>query len=204
MAAVAHDDLRHAQPLGQSDVLLRHAGQRHRRRGLLHGVQVEQVVGCLHHGPHGPRAPQVGAVARTLQGLQVPEPVEVLLHPAAGEGIGGVEVPVGLDVHESERERAARRAQAGLQKTVERDRAAELVAVHHGRDQQVRAGGVGAEPPDPIEPRVARLPAVDVRRRQFDGIGILDGLGHDLATLLGVWLVSRGMSIACHEIRFRT
>src|SRR3546814_15404462 len=77
--------------------------------------------------------------------LRRPQPVEVLVDEARGGGIGGIKTEVGGNIHETERQLALQRLHVVAKQPVERDGAAELVAVHHGGDHHVRAGPAAVE-----------------------------------------------------------
>ena len=70
----------------------------------------------------------------------VPQPVEILVDIARGGRDSAVERAIGRDIVEGEGELAARRPQPGAEQTVERDRAADLVAVRQRRDHDMRPG----------------------------------------------------------------
>ncbi len=85
------------------------------------------------------RAAQLDRVARAEQLLVGPDAVQVLVDAARRVGVGGVEARVGLDVGEGQRQAAAPRPEALPQQPVERDRAADLVAVRQRLHHHVRA-----------------------------------------------------------------
>ena len=88
-----------------------------------------------------------------------PQPVEVLVHAARRERIGGVERAERVDVGEHERQRAAHRPHVLAQQPVVGDRAADLVAVRQRLDRHVRARALGGEPPHVGNAGVAARPS---------------------------------------------
>ena len=88
--------------------------------------------------PQLARTRELARCARAVQNLRVPQPVEILVEAARGEGIAGVERLVSRGVGEDQRQRAARRPEAAAQQPVERDRAAHFVAVRERLDRDTR------------------------------------------------------------------
>jgi hypothetical protein len=114
------------------------AAHHDRAARLVHRMQVEQEVGRIDERLQFARAAQFGRVARTEQHVVGPHAVVVLVDVARRIRIVEVEARIGLDVGEGDDQPAARRPQVRAQQVVERQRAAELVAVrqrlqHHRR-----------------------------------------------------------------------
>ena len=168
VAAVDDDVLGRAERLRELDALALPAGHRERRAAIGHRMQVEQVVDAIVERAQFARAGEIGGLPRAVQHLGGPQPVEVLVDAARRERIGGIERFVGGDVGEADRQRAARRPEFLGEQPVERDRAADLVAVRQRLQQDVRAGALRGECPDVGNAGVAGGPAGEIGKSDLD------------------------------------
>ena len=98
VARVAHDVGGETERAREVAALAGRAAEGEGGRGVLHRVQVEQVVDAVEGWPKLPRAPELHAVAPAPEHLARPQPVEVLVHVAAEDRMPGVEAFVGVDV----------------------------------------------------------------------------------------------------------
>jgi hypothetical protein len=168
MTAVDDDVLGRPERAREREALAPQPGQGKRRTRLRHRMQVEQHVDAVVERTKLARAAQLRAVPRAIEHLRGPQSVEVLVDAPRRERIRPVEAPVGGDIGEHERERAARRAQSLAQRPVERDGAADLVAVGQRLHQGVWTGARRAELPDERQPGIARCVALEIGKRNLD------------------------------------
>ena len=132
-------------------------------------MKVEQEVGAIVERPQLARTRELARCARAVENLGVPQPVEVLVEAARGEGIAGVERLVSGSVGEDQRQRAARRPEAAAQQPVERDRAAHFVAVRQRLDRDARRRRASSPKRQTYgHAGVARGPSRQVRQRDID------------------------------------
>ncbi len=130
-------------------------------------------------GPAGSRpGPAIGRSSRARLELdalgaavelgRVPDAVEVFVDLARLVRRAGVEALKGRDVGERQGQGAARRAHPFAQQEVQRQGAAELVAVDDGRDHHVRARLLGLEAVHEVDAGVALSVGGDVGGGEFD------------------------------------
>jgi hypothetical protein len=103
-------------------------------------MQIQQVIGGVDHRPQRAGARQLGRLPRPVERREAPQAVEILVDIARGDRIARVEFAIGGDIVEGERQLAAARPELGAEQRVERDRAADLVAVGQRADDDVRPG----------------------------------------------------------------
>ena len=103
-------------------------------------MDVKQAFGGVDEGQQLPRATQFNRVARTEERGIGPDSVVVLVDQTRWERVGRVEAREGCDVGKGQSQTAAPRAKALLQQPVERDRAADLVAMRERLHHHPRAG----------------------------------------------------------------
>ena len=105
-AAVAHAQARgvagvdqqlagHAQVTRKGRALVEQAADQQRPAGVLHGVDVEQVVGAVDKGPQGAGSAQLQRVSCAEQLLVAPDAVQVFVHAACGMRVGRAEAGKG-------------------------------------------------------------------------------------------------------------
>ena len=184
VAFVAHDVARNRDVEGEADSLVERPADHDRGAGLEHRVDVEEIVGCLDEGANRPRAAKFRAVARAVQRLGVPDPVEILVDEAGGVRPPGIEAQEGVDVREGQRERSARGAKAQPQQPVDDDRPADLVAVGDRVDHHVRAGPAALEGVDEVDAGRGTAVGFDVGGDELDGNS---GHGGQCSSLRGKW-----------------
>ena len=170
MALVADHERRERDLAREAAAFLERPRDGERRGLVLHRMDVEQQIRGLDDGPQFARAAQLGRRGGAIQPLGRPDAVEILVHVARLAGHLRIEVLVGEDVAEGEGERAACRAEPLAEQPVERDRAADLVAVHERRHQHARPGRAGVEAMHVVDAGAAVAVAGDVRRAEFDRI----------------------------------
>ena len=132
-------------------------------------MHVEQEIRLLEHGAELAGARKLDALPRPLQGLQRPHAVEVLIDEARCAGVFRVEALIGGDVGKGERQHAPPRPDTLAEQEVERDGAANLVAVRDRIDERMRARNAAVEAVDIVDARIARLVGGDVGGFEFDG-----------------------------------
>src|SRR5260370_2372830 len=103
-------------------------------------MQIEQEVGLVDDRPQRPRPFKFDGLARSIERRRVPQPVEILVDIARGDWVARVELAIGRDIVEGERQLAAARPDPGPQQPVERDRPADLVAVGQRGHHDMRPG----------------------------------------------------------------
>ena len=81
-------------------------------------------------------------MARTVQGLPVPQAVEILVDEARGIGVGGIEGFVSRHIGKAERELAADGPHVLLEQELQRMGSADLVSMGEGIDHHVGAGRI--------------------------------------------------------------
>jgi hypothetical protein len=123
------------------------ARHRERRAAIGHRMQIEQVIDAVVQGAQRPGAGEVRALARSVEHVRRPEPVEVLVDAARAEGVGPIEALVGTDVGEAQRQRSAQGPARLAKQPVEGNGAADLVAVRQRLDENVRSRTVAGEGP---------------------------------------------------------
>jgi hypothetical protein len=179
-----------AQAARQIEVALVQARQQQGRAGLVHGVQIQQPAGALHEGRQRGGAPALQRVGR-LDALGRPLAVQVLLDEARRVGVGGVEAVERGQVAKRQRQRAARRTQAGLQQAFERPGAAQLVAVDQRTDQH----GLPLAPLSKCH--TPSTPVLPARQGAMSGTGRskvgMVGLSGERVRAGGVQLIARGL-----------
>ncbi len=148
------------------------------RAGLAHRMDVEQQLGGIDERPQLAGAPQLDRIARAQQRLVAPDAVEVLVDIAAAVGRGRVPARIGRDVAEGQRQSAALRLPLCLlrEQRIQRDGAADLVAVGQRLHHDLWPGAARIEAPHVGRAGVARRPARQVRRLQFDRAGCAHAL----------------------------
>ncbi len=146
--------------------------RQHQRRGrVLHRMQVEQEVGAVHYRPQRAGALKFERVAWAVERVGLPEAVEVLVDVARRHRVARIELAIRRDIVEGEGQPAAPRLDAGAKQLVERDHAADLVAMGQRADQDMRPRLGGRERRDVIDPGVALPVGFDVGRRQLHPVG---------------------------------
>jgi hypothetical protein len=108
-------------------------------------MQVEQIV---HRGEESTQlsgSRQLSRVAWAVECRWIPQPVEVLIHPAAGFGLIRRELPEGTGIGERKAQLAAYRTNRFAQQSIDRPRTADLVAMRQGIDADVRTGHAAVE-----------------------------------------------------------
>ena len=105
------------------------------------------MIDAVVEWPQLTRASELGAVARPSEHVGRPEAVEILVDAARRERISRIETLVRGDVGEDDGQCPARGPQAFAQEPIERDGAADFVAVRQGLHQDVRPGAAGRESP---------------------------------------------------------
>ena len=81
-----------------------------------------------------------------------------------------VERSIGGDVGEGQGQRALLRTQLALEQEIQRDRAAQLVAVGERIDKDVRPGCAGIEPGDVFDAGISLAVGLELGRRELDRI----------------------------------
>ena len=137
---------------------------------MLHRMEVEQQIDRVVERPQRSGAGQFDRVARTVQYLGRPEPVEILIDEPGRARAVWIEAPIGRHVGEAQRQPPARWTHAVAEQEVERYGAAQLVPMGESVDQYVRTAFPAVEGRDEIDPGVARSVGGYVRRLQFDPI----------------------------------
>jgi hypothetical protein len=160
---------------------LQRAADHHRRTGLEHRVDVQQEVRLLHEGAQRAGAPQLHAVARAVEHGGRPYPVEILVDEARRVRVRGIEALERLHVVERKDETPARGLCTHREETVERDRAADLVAVRERHRQDGGPGLAAIEDVDEFGAGTRAPVRLEVRGLQ------LDGDGHVQCLWLGSW-----------------
>ncbi len=92
-------------------------------------MDVEKEIGGIDDRAQRTRALQLDRFAGAVERLRAPQPVEILVDVPRGDRIARVELAVRRDIVESEGQRAAARPHLGAEQPIERDRAANLVAM---------------------------------------------------------------------------
>ena len=146
-------------------------GQHQRRGGVLHRMQIEQVVGGVDDRAQRAGPFELDRAARAVERRRAPQPVEVLVDIARGDRVARVELAIGRDIVEGQRQPAAPRPDPGAKQPVERDRAANLVAVGQRAHQHMRPRLGGVEAGDVFDTGVARPIRFDIGRRQLHPVG---------------------------------
>src|SRR6202043_3116431 len=139
----------------------------------LHRVYVEQKIGSVDDRTQSASARQLHRLARAVERRGGPEAIEIFVDiPRCGRD-PRIKAAIGGNVVEGQGQLALSRLQPGAVQTIERDRAANLVAVCQGGDQNVRSGDAGIEGRVVIDTGIAGSVGFDVGRGQLDGIGRL-------------------------------
>ena len=131
-------------------------------------MEVEQVVDAIVERPELAPAHELGARPGPVQHVGTPQSVEILVDAPRGERIGRVERPIGGDVREADRERSTQRSEPGAEQPVERDRAADLVAMRERLQEDVRPRARRFERPGVREPGVAGGPGIEIGNLDLD------------------------------------
>ena len=105
------------------------------------------MIDAVVERPQLARAPELGAVARPIEDVCRPETVEILVDATRCERISRVETLIRGDVGKDDGQRPARWPQLLAQDPIERDGAADFVAVGQRLQQDVRPGAAGCERP---------------------------------------------------------
>lgn len=130
-------------------------------------MEIQQQVDGVDERPQfAGAAAFAGAVV--AQRLVLPEPVHVLVRPSRGEGVRLVIKVVGVEVDEGEGQLARQGAHLVAKQPVERDGAAQLVAMHHRRDRHMRPGAATVECGHAANAGVAGKVGRDVGLFQFE------------------------------------
>src|SRR5262249_11438433 len=129
-----------------------------------------EEVGGLDNGAQNARAGELCRLTRSIEGSRSPKPIEILVNKTRRDRNPGVEIAVGGDVVKSQGKLSPSRTQTGADKTVERYRAAYLVAVRQRRHEDMRPRDITFKACNVIDPGVAHSVGFDVRRGQLDGI----------------------------------
>jgi hypothetical protein len=156
---VDNDVLGDAKGEGQLDRLALYSGQHQRRTTVRHRMDVEQVVEAFVERPQGPGAFQFARLARPVQHVDGPDPIEVLVDKSRPEGILGIPLRERAGVPEAERKLSSRRPDRPVQKEVERNRTANLVAMSEGLYSEMRTGSPAVECPQKWDPGVSTGPS---------------------------------------------
>lgn len=133
-----------------------------------HRVQIEQEIGLVVARTQLAGTPELARTAWAVQHFGIPQPVEILVEAARRERIVIIEALVGGDVREHDRQRPAPRAEAAAQQPIERDRAADLVAMGQRLQRHPRTGDAGREAPHEGDAGVARRPGRKIGKRDLD------------------------------------
>lgn len=155
MALVDDDVAGNADVSRELEALAPAARQCQRGTRVGHRVQIEQEIGLVVARAQLARTPELARAAGAVEHFGIPQPVEILVEATRRERIVIIEGLVGSDVREHDRQRPALRAEAAAQQPVERDRAADLVAVSQRLQRHPRAGDVGSKAPDERDADVA-------------------------------------------------
>jgi hypothetical protein len=164
MAGVEQQAFRHADSPRELHALVDGSAHHDRRAGLVHRVQIQEVFGRVDEGPQLARAPQLRRVARPEQPLVGPDPVVVLVDVARAVRVVEVEARIGGDIGERDGQLAGARLQTIAQQRVERNCAAELVAVRQCLDHHARTRLAGVEDADVLHAGVVCAIPRKVRR----------------------------------------
>ena len=131
-------------------------------------MQVEQVVGSLDDRPHRACALQLCRVARAVERRRRPQPVEILVDIARGDRVARIEFLERRDIVEAERQLAAARPDTGAEQAVDRDRAADLVAVGEPHHRDMWPGLARGKGGDVFDPGITGAIGRNIGRRQLD------------------------------------
>ena len=141
---------------------------------LAGGVDVQDVVGRCHHRAQLPRATQLRAVLSAIQPLAGPDAVHVVHQLPALEGPDRVKTLVGLDVGETQRQRASPWPHTAVQQVGDGRHAADLIAVGQRIDQHVRTGLARLEAVHVVDANVALTVGAEVARQNLKLGGVAD------------------------------
>lgn len=169
------------------------ARQRERGARIGHRVQIEQEISLVVARAQFARTLELARTACAIEHVRIPQPVEVLVEASRRERIVIIEALVGGDVREHDRKRPASRAESAPQQPIERDRAADLVAVGQRLQRHPRTGDVRSEAPHERDAGVARRPARKIGERDLDRRDPLRrGGGAGFATGQPLYAAARG------------
>ena len=133
-------------------------------------MQIEQPIGAVEDRAQRPGSAQLAARALAVEARCVPDPVHVLVEIARHRRIGRIEAAVGVDIGEDQRQLAARRRDASAEEMVERDGAANLIAVHQGAEHDVAPGLAAVERRHIGNAAIALGVGADIGRRNLDAV----------------------------------
>ena len=136
----------------------------------MHRVDVEQQIDRVDERTHGAGTREFAALTLAVECRGRPHAVHIFVEEAGGVGIFGTELLVGTDIAEAQRQAPGRGAHTGGEQRVDSNGAAHFVAVREREDHHVLAGLAAIERVQKVDAGIAFAPAVDIGKRDFDGV----------------------------------
>ena len=155
MARIGDNKLGHTDAPGKVNALGERPGDHDRPMRIVHGMNIQQEIDFVDHRSHRAGASELDRLPRTIECGGRPDAIEIFIDKAARVRQGGIEAMKRIHIGERQRQLSTCGLQVHLEQSIERNRAAEFVAVRDHVHHRMRPRLAGIERRDVIDAAIA-------------------------------------------------